>query len=166
MKIFGIIGLKNTGKTFISQLLIKYFIKMNLKVASIKHAHHSFEIDKPNTDSFLHRQAGSSQVIISSSKKWAKIVDLESENEKTLNELIREITPVDILIIEGFKNEDHPKFEIIKDNLDNSSFLFTKLNNVVGLISDKKGKDCFVVKDLSSWAGLGRSRHDRSQSFG
>jgi|TARA_B110000116_G_C16703900_1_gene521183 molybdopterin-guanine dinucleotide biosynthesis protein MobB len=138
MKIFGIVGWKNTGKTFLAQMLIKNFISLGLKVASIKHAHHNFEIDKPETDSFLHRKSGSSQIIISSSNRWAKITELNGKKEKTLNDLINEIDPVDVIVIEGFKKEDHSKFEIIKDPSDPSCFLFPKLKNVIGLISNQK----------------------------
>ena len=138
MQILGIVGWKNTGKTFLIQMLIKNFISLGLKVASIKHAHHNFEIDNPGTDSFLHRKSGSSQIIISSSNKWAKITELNGQKEKTLNELINEINPVDVVIVEGFKKEDHPKFEIIKNSYDPSCFLFPKLKNVIGLISDQK----------------------------
>ena len=73
MKICGIVGWKNSGKTFFARKLISYFANQKFNVASIKHAHHNFDIDKPNTDSFLHRHAGSQQVIISSSKRLAKI---------------------------------------------------------------------------------------------
>ncbi len=76
MKVFGIIGWKNSGKTFFAQQIIAKLTLLNLKVASIKHAHHNFNIDEPHTDSFLHRKAGSQQVIISSSKRWAKISEI------------------------------------------------------------------------------------------
>ena len=78
MKVFGIIGLKNSGKTYFVKKIINRLILLNLRVASIKHAHHGFDIDKPNTDSYIHRQAGSQQVIISSSKRWAKISELKN----------------------------------------------------------------------------------------
>ena len=91
MKIFGIIGLKNSGKTFFVKKIISKLTSLNLRVASIKHAHHDFDIDKPNTDSYMHRQAGSEQVIISSSKRWAKIIELKESNEMNLNELINEL---------------------------------------------------------------------------
>ena len=82
MKICGIVGWKNSGKTFFTQKLISYFTTLKFNVASIKHAHHNFDVDKPGTDSFLHRQAGSKQVIVSSSKRWAKIIELNQSNEK------------------------------------------------------------------------------------
>ena len=82
MKVFGIIGWKNSGKTFFAQQIISILSLQNLKVASIKHAHHDFEIDLPKTDSYLLRKAGSQQVIISSSKRWAKINEIKNLPEK------------------------------------------------------------------------------------
>ena len=138
MILCGIVGWKNSGKTFIAQKLINYFAKKNFVVASIKHAHHNFEIDQPNTDSFLHRKAGSQQVIISSSKRWAKISELNKSNEKTLYELIDELNMPDIIVVEGFKNEKHAKIEIIKDDSDPSTHLFPHLKNVIGIVADSK----------------------------
>ena len=132
----GIVGWKNSGKTVLAQKLIEYFTKKNLIVASIKHAHHNFDIDEPGTDSYLHRQAGSQQVIVSSSKRWAKIVELKGKSEKKLNELLLELDSPDIVIIEGFKDASHPKIEIIKNDSDN--YLFPKINNVLGVVSDNK----------------------------
>jgi len=133
---FGIVGLKNSGKTFFAQKLISYFTKKNFVVASIKHAHHNFEIDQPGTDSFLHRQAGSQQVIISSSKRWAKIEELKNNNEQKLDDLVKELKSPDIILIEGYKNELHPKIEIIKE--DSNDYLFLKLKIVIALISDNE----------------------------
>ena len=115
MKIIGVIGWKNSGKTFYVQEIIKILRKKGYSVASIKHAHHEFDVDKPKTDSFLHRKAGSQQVIISSSKRWVKITELENSTEKNLTELIQQLSTTDIVIVEGFKNDNHPKIEIIKE---------------------------------------------------
>ena len=136
MKVIGIIGWKNSGKTFFIQKIIKTLCKRGLKVSSIKRAHHYFDIDKPNTDSYLHRKAGSKQVIVSSSKRWAKIVELYGSKEKQLDQLISQFENIDIVIVEGFKNENHPKIEIINNPLKPSTFMFTKFNNIVALISD------------------------------
>ena len=138
MKICGIIGWKNSGKTFFAQKLIKYFVEQNINVASIKHAHHDFDIDKPGTDSYLHRQAGSRQVIVSSSKRWAKITELKDSKEKNLAELIKELNENDIIIVEGFKNENHPKIEIIDDLSDESNYLFPHLKNIIGIVTNTK----------------------------
>ena len=137
MKIICIVGIKNSGKTFYVQKLIEYFKKKNLKVASIKHAHHNFDIDYQNTDSFKHRKAGSDQVIVSSSKRWAKITELKDQNEKKLVNLINELDKTDVIVVEGFKNENYPKVEIVKDPDDSSLFLFPKLKNVIAIISEK-----------------------------
>ena len=132
----GIVGWKNSGKTYLVQRLIEWFSKKNLVVASIKHAHHDFDIDKPGTDSYLHRQAGSQQIIVSSSKRWTKIVELNGRSEKKLDELLRELDAPDIVIIEGFKNSPHPKIEIVKEDSDN--YLFLKLKNIIGIVCDKQ----------------------------
>ena len=132
----GIVGWKDSGKTFLAQRLIEFFSKKKLIVASIKHAHHDFDIDKPGTDSYLHRQAGSQQIIVSSSKRWTKIVELKHKSEKKLNELLKELDSPDIVIIEGFKEASHPKIEIIKKN--SNDYLFPKIKNVLGLVSDNK----------------------------
>lgn len=138
MIIFGIIGWKNSGKTFFVQQIISNLKLKNLRIASIKHAHHNFDIDKPKTDSFLHRKAGSQQIIISSSKRWAKISELENTDEKKLDFLIKNLDKPDIVIVEGYKNESHPKIEIIKDPYDQSTFMFNSLHNITAIISDVK----------------------------
>ena len=136
MKICGVVGWKNSGKTFLAQKLISYFNEKELIVSSIKHAHHDFDIDKPNTDSYLHRQAGSQQIIISSSKRWAKITELKKSKEKTLYELIAELNTSDIVIVEGFKKELHKKIEII--NQSNENYLFNEIENVIAVVSNSK----------------------------
>ena len=137
MIVFGIIGWKNSGKTHLVQKIISAINLKKLNVASIKHAHHSFDIDQPGTDSYLHRKSGAEQVIISSATRWAKITELKSLPEKKLSELVSEINSVDVVIVEGFKNENHPKIEIIKEPDDESSYIFKKITNVVALVSDK-----------------------------
>ena len=136
MKIFGIVGWKNSGKTYFAKKIINTLSSLNLKVASIKHAHHDFDIDQPNTDSYIHREAGSQQIIISSSQRWAKISELKNSKEKLLKDLINELDSPDVVIIEGYKNENHPKIEIIKNPLDNSTFMFKNLQNIIAIISD------------------------------
>jgi len=138
MKVFGIVGLKNSGKTYFVKKIISKLTSFNLRIGSIKHAHHDFDIDKPNTDSYLHRKAGSEQIIISSSKRWAKITEIKKSKEKSLNELIKEFHNLDIVIVEGYKNESHPKIEIITDCTNSDSYLFTNLTNVIAVISDIK----------------------------
>ena len=134
MKVFGIIGWKDVGKTFYVCEIIKKLKAMGFKVASIKHAHHNFEIDHKNTDSYMHREAGSSQIIISSSKRWAKITELKNKNEKNLKYLLGHLSKTDFVIVEGFKKENHPKIEVI--NIKNNKYLFKEIKNVKALITN------------------------------
>ena len=132
-KIIGITGWKDVGKTHYASLIIKSLVKKGYQVGSIKHAHHDFDIDKPGTDSFKHREAGSSQAIISSAKRWAKITENNNKNEKSLDELIQEFHNVEIVVVEGFKKENHPKIEILTKGLKNRN---KKTKNVIAIVSD------------------------------
>ena len=132
-KIIGITGAKDVGKTYYASLIIKLLVEKGYNVGSIKHAHRDFDIDKPGTDSFKHREAGSSQVIISSAKRWAKINENNNENEKSLNELIQELHNVDIVVVEGFKKDNHPKIEILSKDLKNRN---NETKNIIAIISD------------------------------
>ena len=132
-KIIGITGWKDVGKTYYASVIIKLLVKRGYQVGSIKHAHHDFDIDKPGTDSFKHREAGSNQVIISSSKRWAKITENKNENEKSLDELNQELQNVDVIVVEGFKKDNHPKIEILSKDLKNRN---KETKNVIAIVSD------------------------------
>jgi molybdopterin-guanine dinucleotide biosynthesis protein B len=132
--VIGVFGWKNVGKTHFATLIIKLLVSKGYKVGSIKHAHHNFDIDQPGTDSFKHRKAGSSQVIISSSRRWAKIIENNNKKEKNLDELIAEFQDIDIVVVEGFKKEKHPKIEIIGKN---SQKINREIKNVIAIISDE-----------------------------
>jgi len=148
-KVVGIVGWKDVGKTFFVTEIINLLVKKGYKVGTIKHAHHDFDIDKPGTDSFKHRQSGASEVIISSSKRWAKIIE-NNKTEKKLNELLREFNDVDLVIVEGFKKENHPKIEIIGQN---SNIVNNEIKNVVAIVADQKTKSnipLFMRNDVES----------------
>ena len=134
-KVVGIVGWKDVGKTFFVTEIINLLVKKGYKVGTIKHAHHNFDIDKPGTDSFKHRQSGANEVIISSSKRWAKIIENKNKNEKKLNELFKEFNDIDVVIVEGFKKENHPKIEIISKN---SKIVNNEIKNVVAIVADHK----------------------------
>jgi len=138
MIVIGIVGYKNSGKTRLMQGLIKYFSKKNFKVGTIKHAHHNFDIDKDGTDSFLHRKSGAQEIIISSSKRWAKIDERNKLNEIELKSLIKKIDRADVVLIEGFKNENHKKIEVLRKSSSIKKPLFNSLKNVVAVVSDEK----------------------------
>ena len=132
-KVIGIVGWKNVGKTFVATEIIKLLVQKGYKVGSIKHAHHNFDIDHQGTDSFKHRKSGSSEVIISSSKRWAKIIENNNKKEKNLNELLKEFNDIDLAIVEGFKKENHPKIEIVSQD---SKIINNDINNVVAIVAD------------------------------
>ncbi len=117
MKIFGIAGWSGSGKTTLIQILIPELVSLGLKVSTIKHAHHRFDIDKPGKDSFQHREAGATEVLIGSRNRWALMHELRDEEEPDLPELIQRMSPVDLLLIEGFKRGDHPKLEVYRESL-------------------------------------------------
>lgn len=111
VKIFGITGWKNTGKTGLTERLVAGFAQSGLRVATLKHAHHSFDIDHPGTDSFRHRAAGASEVIVASAQRVAHIRELRDAPEPALPDLIDRFGAADLVLIEGFKAGPHPKIE-------------------------------------------------------
>ena len=117
MKFFGISGWSGSGKTTLLIKLIPALKERGLKVSTIKHAHHRFDVDKPGKDSYRHREAGATEVLISSHHRWALLHELENEGEPSLRELTAHMSPVDILLVEGFKSEPHMKMEIHRPSL-------------------------------------------------
>ena len=111
MKIFGVTGWKNSGKTGLMERLITEFTARGLSVSSIKHAHHSFDIDHPGRDSYRHRDAGARQVLLASRNRWALMHELRDEDEPSLGDLLEQLSPVDLVLIEGYKRDRHPKIE-------------------------------------------------------
>jgi len=112
MKVFGLAGWSGSGKTTLVRALIPALTGRGLRVSTMKHAHHAFDIDKPGKDSYEHRRAGASEVLIGSANRWALVHELRGAAEPTSAELIGRLTPVDLLLIEGFKREAHDKLEV------------------------------------------------------
>ena len=111
MKIIGVVGWKNTGKTTLIEKLIKEFSERNLSVSTIKHSHHNFSVDQQGTDSLRHFNAGAKETILASDKKWIKFS--RQICESNLSDLIKQIIPVDIVLVEGFKLSEHKKVEVV-----------------------------------------------------
>lgn len=112
MKVFGVAGWSGSGKTTLVRALIPALVGRGLSVSTMKHAHHDFDVDKPGKDSYEHRHAGASEVLVSSARRWALMHELRGAAEPTTEELIALMTPVDLLLIEGFKTERHDKLEV------------------------------------------------------
>ena len=112
VKVFGLAGWSGSGKTTLVRRLIPALVGRGLRVSTMKHAHHTFDVDKPGKDSYEHRRAGATEVLISSANRWALMHELRGGPEPTSAELIRVLSPVDLLLIEGFKREGHDKLEV------------------------------------------------------
>ena len=133
MKIIGVVGWKNTGKTTLIEKLINEFNKRNFTVSTIKHSHHYFSVDRQGTDSYRHFNAGTKETILASEKKWIKFSRQTSKPIPNLPYLIEQIIPVDIVIVEGFKDSDHKKVEVV-DSKSGRKPLFEGDSTICGLI--------------------------------
>lgn len=111
MKIYGVTGWKNSGKTGLVERLVTEFVSRGLRVSTIKHAHHTTDIDTPGRDSYRHREAGAGQTILSTPNRWALMTELRGAPEPELSELVSKLDPCDLVLIEGFKRAGHPKIE-------------------------------------------------------
>ena len=114
MRIIGLAGWSGSGKTTLVTAVIPVLVRRGLKVATVKHAHHEFDIDQPGKDSWLHRHAGASEVAIVSSRRWAMVHELGDESEPALGDVLKKLSPVDLVIVEGFKRHAHPKLEVYR----------------------------------------------------
>ena len=112
MRIIGLAGWSGSGKTTLVTKLIPRLIARGITVSTLKHAHHGFDLDQPGKDSFFHRAAGATEVIISSAKRWAILHELREEPEWDLRALVTKMSPVDLVLVEGFKRDAFPKLEI------------------------------------------------------
>lgn len=114
MKIYGVTGWKNSGKTGLMERLVTEFTERGLTVSTIKHSHHSADVDHPGTDSYRHRQAGAQEVVLASSVRVAIMQELQGAPEPALADLLARIRPVDLVLIEGYKRENHSKIEAFR----------------------------------------------------
>lgn len=135
MNVLGLTGWSGAGKTTLIVKLIPELVGRGLKVSTIKHAHHAFDVDKPGKDSHRHRAAGATEVLVASAHRWALMHELREEAEPTAAELMRHMTPVDLLLIEGFKRDPHDKLEIFRRDL-GKPLLSAGDPSFIGILSD------------------------------
>ena len=117
MRIFGLAGWSGSGKTTLLTALIPELLARGVTVSTVKHAHHAFDVDRPGKDSWRHRQAGANEVMVVSERRWALMHELRGAPEPGLDQLVPRITPVDLLLVEGFKHHPHPKIEVYRPSL-------------------------------------------------
>ena len=137
MKIFGFAGWSGSGKTTLVEKLIPLFVARGLKVSLIKHAHHSFDVDQAGKDSYRHRHAGCSEVLVTSSKRWALMHELRGAPEPDFAQLIKRVSPCDLLLVEGFKREKLPKLEVYRASV-GESLLHPQDPDIVAVVSDQR----------------------------
>lgn len=111
MRLYGVVGWKNAGKTGLMERLVANITGRGLTVSTVKHAHHSFDVDHPGKDSHRHRVAGATEVLLASRNRFALMHELRAEEEPTLDQLLSMISPVDLVLVEGYKRDAHPKIE-------------------------------------------------------
>ncbi len=137
MRLIGLAGWSGSGKTTLLAKLLPVLIARGRTVSTLKHAHHEFDVDKPGKDSHTHRLAGAHEVLISSARRWALMHELRDEAEPTLAELVPHLSPVDLVIVEGFKTQMHAKLEVHRSAV-GKPLLFPGDPNIVALASDHR----------------------------
>lgn len=135
MKVIGLAGWSGAGKTTLLTRLIPIFTAEGLKVSTIKHAHHKFDVDVPGKDSWRHREAGATEVLVASGRRWALMHELRKSPEPGLTELLERMTRVDLIIVEGFKADSHPKIEVHRA-ANSRPLMFPQDPAIVGVVSD------------------------------
>jgi molybdopterin-guanine dinucleotide biosynthesis protein B len=135
MKVIGLAGWSGAGKTTLLTRLIPHFSAEGLRVSVIKHAHHHFDVDVPGKDSWRHREAGAAEVLISSEKRWALMHELRGATEPRLPELLNKLSPVDLVVVEGFKREPLRKIEVHRA-ANGKPLLFPDDPAIVGIAAD------------------------------
>lgn len=120
MKLYGVTGWKNAGKTGLMERLVQEFVARGFRVSTVKHAHHTFDVDHEGKDSHRHRIAGASEVLLASRNRFALMHELRDDDEPTLDMLLSKLAPVDLVLIEGYKRDRHPKIEAFRAETGNA----------------------------------------------
>ncbi|MGX9962368.1 molybdopterin-guanine dinucleotide biosynthesis protein B [Roseomonas sp. F4] len=135
MRVIGLAGWSGAGKTTLLTRLIPALAARGLSVSTLKHAHHAFDIDRPGKDSHSHREAGARQVLVASARRWALMTELREAPEPGLRELLTRFDPVDLLLVEGFKRDRHPKIEVFRQAND-KPWLHPEDPAIIGVAAD------------------------------
>ena len=153
MKIFGFAGWSGSGKTTLIEKLVPLFVARGLKVSLIKHAHHAFDVDQPGKDSYRHRHAGCSEVLVSSSRRWALVHELRGAQEPGFPELLERLSPCDLVLIEGLKRERVPKLEVHRAAT-GEPLLHPQDHDIVAIAADRRLDTKLPQFDLDDAPGI------------
>ena len=154
--ILGLAGWSGSGKTTLVSKLIPELKKINISVSSLKHAHEGFDVDKPGKDSYVHRQAGAKEVLISSNKRFALMHEYKNE-EISLNSLIKKLSPVDLILIEGWKKENIKKIEVYRKEI-NKPLLTNNDKNIIAIATNDKSINInnMTILDLNNYEQIAK----------
>jgi len=147
MKVIGLAGWSGAGKTTLLSRVIPYFLKEGLRVSVIKHAHHEFDVDVPGKDSWVHRQSGAEEVLVSSARRWALMHELRGAAEPRLPELLAKMSRVDLVVVEGFRRAPHRKIEVHRA-ANGKPVLFPDDPGIVGIAADTAVETTLPVAHL------------------
>ena len=153
MKIFGFAGWSGSGKTTLIEKLIPRLAARGLRVSLIKHAHHTFDVDQPGKDSYRHRHAGASEILVTSSRRWVLMHELRGAHEPSFEEQIRHLSPCDVLFVEGFKFAPIPKLEVWRAET-GEGLLHPNDPHIVAVASDAKVETKLPLLDLNDHAAI------------
>ena len=154
-RIFGIAGWKNSGKTGLAVRLVEELTRRGRRVSTVKHAHHAFDIDHEGTDSHRHRTAGATEVAIVSGKRWALMHELRDEDEPDLEAILERLTPCDLVLVEGYKAQKHPKLEARRRAAKSHDALSDRDPTIVAIASDYPVEDTTLpVFDLDDTVAI------------
>ena len=149
MKTFGFAGWSGSGKTTLIEQLIPRFVKRGLRVALVKHAHHTFDVDQPGKDSYRHRHAGAAEILVTSSRRWVLMHELRGAREPSLEEQVKRLSPCDLLLVEGFKHAPIPKLEVWRA-VTGEALLHPNDPHIVAVASDAKVETKLPLLDLNA----------------
>ena len=153
MKVFGFAGWSGSGKTTLIEQLIPRFARRGLRVSLIKHAHHTFDVDQPGKDSYRHRHAGASEILVTSSRRWVLMHELRGAHEPPFEEQLKRMSPCDVLLVEGFKFAPIPKLEVWRAET-GEPLLHPNDPHIVAVASDAKVETKLPLLDLNDVDGI------------
>lgn len=154
-RVLGVAGWSGSGKTTLITKLIPLLAQRGIRVATLKHAHHAFDVDQPGKDSYEHRKAGACEVIVSSARRWVQMHEVGNGVEATLPQLLRRLSPCDLVLVEGFKTERHPKMEVFRAAVGKTP-LHPQDQRIVAIASDQPFPEAGVpVVDINDIAAVG-----------
>ncbi len=155
MKILGIAGYSGSGKTTLIEKVVPLLVKEGLRVSLVKHAHHEFDVDRPGKDSWRHREAGCTEVLVSSSRRWALMHELRGEAEPSLEEQLRHLSPCDLVLVEGYKRDPIARIEVHRSGGERP-LLFPGDPHVIAVASDVPLETALPRFDLDDARGIAR----------